>query len=261
VRPPLKPGAAHDALLLFVLAVTREFSPTELAAMFAKVERELALARARDALDVLVKSAVEMVPGAQMAGVSLGRGGRFSTPAATDDTVRTVDALQYAQGSGPCVDAIVQDTTFNAADLRTDRRWPQFGQAAYEQTGIVSMLSFRMFFEVHDELLAGLNLYSREVNAFGATSEAVGMLLATHGALAVAETAEREKADNLVIALKTSREIGIATGILMQKYLVSRDEAFNLLRMASQRLHRKLADIAAEVAETGELPEPPGRRD
>jgi len=86
-----------------------------------------------------------VVTGDQTAGVSLGRGGRFSTPAATEEAVRTVDALQYRLGSGPCVDAIVQDTTtFNAADLRTDPRWPQFGRTAYEQTGIVSMLSSRM---------------------------------------------------------------------------------------------------------------------
>src|SRR3954469_7851550 len=139
--------------------------------MFAKVERELALADSRTALAVLAQSAVDVVPGAQMAGVSLGRHGKLSTPAATDDAVRIVDALQYELGTGPCVDAIVQDTPFNAGDLRTDQRWPQFGRAAYEQTGIVSMLSFRMFFEVHDELLAGLNLYSREPDAFGPASE------------------------------------------------------------------------------------------
>jgi AmiR/NasT family two-component response regulator len=64
-------------------------------------------------------------------------------------------------------------------------------------------------------------------------------------------------------ALQTSREIGIAMGVLMQKYKITRDEAFSLLRMASQALHRKLALIAVEVAETGELPEapPPKRRD
>jgi hypothetical protein len=234
--------------------VTAAFPPAELAAMFAKIERELA--SADSALDVLVRSAADMVPGAQMAGVSLGRGRKFSTPAATDDAVLAVDELQYGEGHGPCVDAIVQDTTFNAHDLRTDTRWPRFGRAAYEQTGIVSMLSFRMFFEAPDDhVVAGLNLYSRQADAFGDASEAIGMLLATHGALAVARAAAREKADNLMLALKTSREIGVAMGILMQKYKITRDDAFNLLRMASQAMHRKLAEIATDVAETGELPQ------
>jgi ANTAR domain/GAF domain len=240
--------------------VTAAYSPTEIASLFAKVERELARADGDSALQVLVRSAADMVPGAQMAGVSLGRHGKFSTPAATEDAVLTVDAIQYEASSGPCVDAVVQDTTFNASDLTTDPRWPQFGRAAFEQTGIVSMLSFRMFFETEDDLVAGLNMYSRETAAFDDASEAVGMLLATHGALAVAQTTAREKADNLMVALKTSREIGVAMGILMQKYKITRDEAFNLLRLASQGLHRKLADIATQVAETGELPELPKRR-
>jgi hypothetical protein len=237
------------------------FSPAELATMFAKVERELAVADAHSALDVLARAAVDMIPGAQMAGVTLGRKGRFSTPAATDDTIRAVDRLQYERRSGPCVDAIVQDSMFNAADLRTDPRWPGFGRAAFETAGIVSMLSFRLFFEGHDEddLVAGLNAYSRQVDAFGQASEAVGLLLATHGALAIAQSTAREKANNLMVALKTSRDIGVAMGILMHKHKITRDDAFNLLRMTSQGLHRKLSDIAAQVADTGELPVPPNR--
>jgi ANTAR domain len=257
-----KTGVAHGALLAFFQSVTAAFSPAELAAMFATVERELALAEDGSALDVLVRSATEMVPGAQMAGVSIGRGGTFSTPAATDDAVLTVDQLQYVKRSGPCVDAIVQDTTFNTGDLRSDTRWPSFGRAAFERTGIISMLSFRMFFEATDrgDVLAGLNMYSREPHAFAETSEVVGMLLATHGALAVAQMTARAKADNLMTALKTSRDIGVAMGILMQRYKITRDDAFNLLRMASQALHRKVAEIAVEVADTGELPELPDRR-
>jgi hypothetical protein len=43
---------------------------------------------------------------------------------------------------------------------------------------------------------------------------------------------------------------------------VTEDQAFGLLRIASQSTHRKLADIAAVVAETGalELPPLPNRR-
>lgn len=227
--------------------------------MFSKIERRLAGADLASVIDLLARTTVDMVPGAEMAGVTVGRGGLFSTRAATDEAVWRVDRLQYDAGTGPCVDAIIQDTTFNTPDLRTDRRWPQFGQAAYDQTGVVSMLSFRMFFEAHDDIVAGLNIYSRECDAFGEASEEVGMLLATQGALAVGQVVAREKAENLEIALHNSREIGIAMGIVMQNYEITRDDAFNILRMASQATHRKVADIAAQVAETGELPPPPKR--
>jgi GAF domain-containing protein len=233
------------------------YTPAELAALFAKIERDLAAAEPETTLDVVVRTAVETVPGAEMAGVSVGRSGRFSTPAATDDLVRRVDAIQYELGSGPCVDAIVHDTTFTVSDLGNDERWPVFGRQAVEQTGIVSMLSFRLFTETEPELVAGLNVYSRQPAAFEDSSEAVGMLLATHAALAVANATARDKANNLLRALQNSRDIGVAMGVLMQKHKVSRDEAFNLLRLASQALHRKLADIAIEIADTGELPPVP----
>lgn len=45
----------------------------------------------------------------------------------------------------------------------------------------------------------------------------------------------------------------------MARELVSSDEAFELLRSASQHLNRKLRDVAAEIAATGELPRPDDR--
>jgi hypothetical protein len=235
------------------------YTPAELAALFAKVERDLALAEPASRLDLVTQKAADMVPGAEMAGVSVGRNGKFSTPTATDELALQVDQIQYELAAGPCVDAIMRDTTFNVSDLRTDERWPMFGRRAFEETGIVSMLSFRMFTEYDADLVAGLNLYSRQAGAFGEDSEAIGMLLVTHGALAVSNAVVREHAENLQKALKNSRDIGVAMGVLMQRHKVTRDEAFDLLRVASQTLHRKLADIALTVGDTGELPELPNR--
>ena len=58
-------------------------------------------------------------------------------------------------------------------------------------------------------------------------------------------------------ALESSREIGTAIGILMARELCTADQAFDLLRVASQHTHRKLRDIAAHVKETGALPDLP----
>jgi AmiR/NasT family two-component response regulator len=49
--------------------------------------------------------------------------------------------------------------------------------------------------------------------------------------------------------------IGQAKGILMEQRSVGPDEAFHLLRLASQRLNVKLRDIAAQVVSHRRLPE------
>ena len=59
---------------------------------------------------------------------------------------------------------------------------------------------------------------------------------------------------NLEIALVSSRRIGAAMGVLMAGHRITDDQAFALLRTASQHNHRKLRDIADEVVLTGALP-------
>jgi hypothetical protein len=168
--------------------------------------------------------------------------------------VHACDQIQYHLRSGPCVDAVVTQPVFNAADLRTDRRWPRFGRRAVGKTGIVSMLSIRLFVESDADVIAGLNLYARKVAAFDRNSEAIAQLLATHGASAVGKAAAHARARNLNRALQSNREIAMATGILMAIHRVTADEAFGLLRLASQYTNGRLADIAAGVAQTGALP-------
>jgi len=66
--------------------------------------------------------------------------------------------------------------------------------------------------------------------------------------------AQHSKADHLQQALTTSREIGVAVGIVMSSRSCSTDDAFDALRSASQRSNRKIRDIAADVTSTREPP-------
>jgi hypothetical protein len=223
--------------------VTFDQSPAGLAALYGDLGRELSpYDNQSDALGGISRMAVSRVPGAQWASITEGRHGRF----------RTVDEIQYDLGTGPCVDAILEDTVFRTGDLRRDRRWPTFAQQVAETSDVRSMLSFRLFLE-QDDRIAGLNLYSTGTEAFDERSEVVGTLIATHGALAIQMAAAREQAAQLQRALFTSRDIGMAMGVLMTQYKVTRIEAFDLLRVASQNSNRKLADLAFEVADTGTL--------
>lgn len=59
---------------------------------------------------------------------------------------------------------------------------------------------------------------------------------------------------NLRRALDHSRDIGAAVLVLMAMRKVTRDEAFDFLRRASQDQNRKLREVALDVVSTGELP-------
>ena len=69
----------------------------------------------------------------------------------------------------------------------------------------------------------------------------------------LSETIARDRAENLRHALESNREIGVAVGVLMHQHRITREQAFDLLRVASQDTNRKLADVAADVADTGVL--------
>lgn len=64
---------------------------------------------------------------------------------------------------------------------------------------------------------------------------------------------DRDKITNFETALITARWIGAAMGVLMFSRHVTDEQAFDLLREASQRTHRKLRDIAEDVLLTGAL--------
>jgi hypothetical protein len=235
-------------------------SMSDLVTIFSEVGNKLTGARdTQQVFETLSAIAAVRVPGAQDAGITIGRNGNFRTPAGTSDLVYKVDKIQYELETGPCVDAAIEDSVYNAADLATDPRWPEFGKRAASDVGVTSMLGLRLYLEGDTQTIASLNLYSTAGSAFDETSELIALLLATHGALAIAAAESHEKIDNLNRALLTSREIGVALGIVMQVHKITQEQAFDLLRILSQRLHRKLADIATEVAETGQLPQLPVR--
>jgi hypothetical protein len=227
----------------------------EVAAMYAELGQELASVKSATPFDALTQVAIRRVSGARGASITTLVRGQFSTTSATDDRARELDAIQYELQSGPCVDAIVEDTLYHPRDLSRDTRWPEFAQRAITQCGVHSMMCYRLHMEhATDETIAGLNMYSDHPNAFDDEAVQVGLLLATYAAALVTAEINREKAHNLEYALQASRDIGVAMGVLMTRHELTRDEAFSLLRTTSQHTHRKVRDIAVEVADTGTLP-------
>ena len=200
-------------------------------------------------LDELVAAAVQLVPGAQEGSLSVVTGRRqVRAQHATGELPEQVDALQSETGQGPCLDAVYEEQTVRVPDLGHEQRWPEFSRRALE-AGAGSMLSFQLY--VEGDNLGALNLYSRQAGAFVDESEQVGLLLASHAAVAFAGA---QKLDHLHRAVDSRDLIGQAKGILMERYQISADQAFRLLVRISSTAGRKLHDLAHELASTRQLP-------
>lgn len=244
---------------------THEPERGDLAASFAEISRALYAAHTvRETLQRIVMFSVGTIDGCSGAGISFVQGDEIVTPVWTESKVLEIDTMQYTTGQGPCLDAIAHGDSVYASDLLTDSRWPEFGPRAAE-AGMRSLLSFCLMGE---RPLGALNLYAQTAHAFDATDRAKGLIFATHAGVALAAaqdvedathamTVEIQRLENLHGALASRQVIGRAEGILMQREFITGDQAFDLLRRASQHLNIKLREVAQFVVDTGDLPQAP----
>ncbi len=209
----------------------------------------------RDTWQAIVDLAVLTIDGCDFAGIFTLIDAQVATPAHTDPLVAEIDALQLKTGEGPCLDAVTQGTTFYAEDLVDDPRWGEFGPQS-AAAGVRCALALSL---VANGTPGALNLYARYPGAFGATDRAKGVIFATLAGLALggARTHEDEdrRTNDLRRALITRELIGQAEGILMEREHVTSDQAFDILRRASQHLNVKLREVAQDLVDTGEEPE------
>ncbi len=204
-------------------------------------------------LQRIVDLAVGAVEGCDAAGIFVVEQGRVVTTAFSDPLVLALDAMQSDAGQGPCLDAVSQANTFYAEDLAEDARWPVFGPAAVA-AGMRSLVAFPL----SASRPSALNLYSHLPRAYGALDRGTGLIFATLGGIALDTAEERatedERVGNLREALQSRELIGQAQGILMERERITADQAFDVLRRASQHLNRKLRDVAENVVTTGQSP-------
>lgn len=202
----------------------------------------------------LVSLAVESIPGCDRAALTVWPVGKHPYSLAySDEVAREVDRLQYEIGEGPCLTAAAESEAIHIGDLTSDERWPRFAQAVVAATPVREVLAFPL---AGLEERHALNLYSGSPGSFNDDSVNVGALFAAHAQTLLLHAESALDNANLRQALSTSRQIGAAIGILMSTRKITEDEAFDLLRVASQHLNRKLRDIADDVTQIGELPDP-----
>jgi transcriptional regulator with GAF, ATPase, and Fis domain len=220
------------------------------ASYFARLSQELMQQGQEDAtVQAVVKRAVDVVPGCEMAGVSLRRKrGRVETVASTDGRVDACDALQYELEEGPCLDAIWQGDTYLANDLRHDQRWATWGPRVADR-GMGAIIAVRIA-DARDAMGA-LNLYATEVGAFDRHALDVATVFGYHAANALVSA---HVVDGLESSLRSRHAIGLAQGILMQKYGLTVDSSFTVMQRYSNHYNVRLRDLADQIIERQDLP-------
>ena len=196
-----------------------------------------------DALDRITAAAVETVPGADYASISTRHpDDRLETSAATGDLPRRMDEMQYELREGPCYETVVDDdeAAVYSADVGDDGRWPRFGARAAD-AGLRSQLAIQL--DSRDGTAMSLNLYSQTADAFREDRD-LAQLFASHARVALGFAAELK---TLQGAVGTREVIGKAIGILMFKYNLTSERAFEFLVRLSQNSNIKLRDVAARI--------------
>jgi GAF domain-containing protein len=202
----------------------------------------------QEVLDHIVASVVEMVPGAEDSTVTVAQQRRSArSAAASSERARLFDVLQSETGQGPCLDALFDQQTLRVTDLATDERWPELS-ARVEELGARSLVCFQLF--VTGSTLGALDVLATEPGTFGDESERLGLLFASHAAIALADAQELE---GVRAALVNRDVIGQAKGILMERFKITAEEAFLLLTRVSQQTNRKVYDVATHLTHTGTL--------
>lgn len=239
----------------------------ELATGFAHDFAELASsalsqADAHNAFTEATVLAVKYVPGCDWASISASSGTTSRTLAASDPIAAIADQLHHQVNQGSCWRSTHSGTTDPTSDAASGSCHSQDMEALGRRSSAHSILRFRLrstesAFNRYTS--CSLNLYAAAADAFSTDSAEIGAIFATHVSTTVALIQLKEHADNLNTALKTSRQISAAIGILMALHRVTEKQAFDLLREASQHLHIKLRDVASAVLETGAVPKQPAQ--
>jgi len=205
-------------------------------------------------LRAVLELSVATIEGCDFAGIFVLQGGRLTSPVQMGQLVTDLEASQLRAESGPCLDVIAQGVPVYAEDLALDPRWPVFRAEAAE-LGVRSLLALRLS---ADGTLGALNLYAQYPSAFGAVDRAKALVLAGLAGIALSLAKDRDEdvrqAENMRHALVTRELVGQAQGILMERERITAEQAFGILRRASQHLNVKLREVAQDLVDTGERP-------
>jgi transcriptional regulator with GAF, ATPase, and Fis domain len=197
-------------------------------------------------LQAVAEQVVSVVPGADMASITvLGEGGPH-TCASTDPRAWRIDDAQYAEGDGPCLRAARTGRLVRIEVPQAAQLWPTFAQVASE-AGVGSFLAAPLSVDRH--AAGAVNLFSVGTHGFREIDTKFLQLYTAVAQVALHSVGRARLAEEQVEQLRTAMSsravIEQAKGILMAVRGLTDDQAFQELVSQSQRDNVKLRVLAS----------------
>jgi GAF domain-containing protein len=202
-----------------------------------------------ETVDAVVQFARQAVWCKQASVVLISHGRRPEIMALTDPILADLYEQQIDVGVGPLVTAIDQEQVLLIPDVAAETRWSPEWIEQVMTVGIRSSMHLPLMLAGRAQ--AVLSLYSEHPDGFDTDDIAVAHILARHATVAIASA--RHDA-SMAQAVDARKLVGQAMGILMERYDLDSDRAFEVLRRYSQHNNRKLRDVAQELIDTRRLP-------
>lgn len=160
------------------------------------------------------------------------------------------DRLQFDAGEGPVAETVRYNEPRRIDEMANERRWPAFCQAA-AQVGFSSCLALPL--RTYCQPGGAIALYSEHERVFQGAALDTALLFAAQGGTAVHNASVyrtcRRMIDNLHAALESRAVIEQGKGILHAELGIPPEEAFQLLKRASQDTNKKVRDLSADLVQ------------
>jgi GAF domain-containing protein len=201
-----------------------------------------------ETVDAVVQFALQAVR-CDFASVVLITGKRPEVMAVTHPALADLYQAQIEAKAGPLITTIELGQPVLISDVCTESRWSREWSERVLAAGIRTAIHLPM--SAGNRPSAVLSLFRAEPDPFDDDDVAVAHILARHAAVAIASA---RKEANLTTAVDARKLIGQAMGILMERYNLDSDRAFEVLKRYSQSTNRKLRDVAQDLIDTRKLP-------
>ncbi|MFC7532629.1 GAF and ANTAR domain-containing protein [Actinoplanes sp. GCM10030250] len=188
--------------------------------------RLLSADRLTQALDRLAAFGVSALPGVVRCSVTLISEGGPLTSAAAGSVGKTFDHLQYAESSGPGLEAARTRSLVTSGDLPGDERWPHLSAAALAD-GLAAVVAIPL--DVRRTAVGAISLHLDRAGEPDPELLVTAMAVAGQAEVLLGELHRRD-------ALAEGAEVDRAVGVIIAQRGCGVQEAYAVLQESAQRL-------------------------